>query len=204
MPSIESILTDYGLIAVVIWTFIEGETCVIVGGFLSHQGYFSPYLLALAAFSGTFAGDQVWFYLGRRHSNLRLVQKVTEFPSFARVIRLIEQHPVKFIMTFRFVYGIRNIAPVALGLSRVSALKYFIFNMIAAIIWAICFTTLGYIFGEAAERMIGKIGGAQAKILLAVVVGFAIYLVFRLATKHWAKHTAARRARAAESKAAGE
>jgi membrane protein DedA with SNARE-associated domain len=161
MPTIESILTDYGLLAVVIWTFIEGETCVIVAGFLSHQGYFSPYLLAVAAFSGTFAGDQVWFYLGRRHSNLKIVQKVTEFQSFAKVIRLIEAHPIKFILSFRFIYGIRNIAPVALGLSRVSALKYFILNGIAAIIWAITFTIVGYMFGEAAERMIGRIGGAQ-------------------------------------------
>lgn len=204
MPTIESILTDYGLLAVVVWTFIEGETCVIVGGFLAHQGYFSPYLLALAAFSGTFAGDQLWFYLGRRHSNLRLVQKVTEFASFAKVIRLIEQHPIKFIMSFRFIYGVRNIAPVALGLSRVSALKYFIFNMIAAIIWAITFTTVGYMFGEAAERAIGRIGGAQQKILLAVVVGIVIYLVFKLATKYWTKHTTTQRTREVESKAPGE
>ena len=55
MPTIESILTDYGLLAVVIWTFVEGETCVIVAGFLAHQGYFSPYLLALAAFTAAAA-----------------------------------------------------------------------------------------------------------------------------------------------------
>jgi len=204
MPTFESVLADYGLLAVVLLTFIEGETIVIVAGFLSHEGYFSPYLLCLCAFLGTFAGDQVWFYLGRRHSNLRIVQKVTEFPSFAKVIRLIEQHPIKFIMSFRFVYGIRNIAPVALGLSRVSALKYFILNAIAAIIWAISFTTIGYMFGQAAEKFIGRLAGVQQKILAAIIAGVVIYVVFRLATKYWTKYSAARRARAAESKAAGE
>jgi hypothetical protein len=59
-------------------------------------------------------------------------------------------------------------------------------------------------FGEAAERMIGRIGGAQQKILLAVVVGLVIYVAFRLATKYWTKHTAARRTREVESKAPGE
>jgi membrane protein DedA with SNARE-associated domain len=69
MPTFESVLADYGLLAVIFLTFLEGETIVIVAGFLSHQGYFNPYLLGLCAFTGTFCGDQLWFYLGRRHSN---------------------------------------------------------------------------------------------------------------------------------------
>src|SRR3990172_2640345 len=134
---------------------------------------------------------------------MKIVKKVTEFPSFAKVIRLIEQHPIKFIMSFRFVYGIRNIAPVALGLSRISALKYFTFNAIAAAIWAISFTIIGYMFGEAAEAFIGRMAGVQQKIFAAVVAGILIYVVFKLVTKYWTKNAAARRARA-ESKAPGE
>ena len=203
MPTFESLLADFGPLAVVFLTFVEGETVVIVAGFLSHEGYFSPYVLALCAFTGTFAGDQLWFYLGRRHSNFKIVQKVTEFPSFAKVIRLIEEHPIKFIMSFRFVYGIRNIAPVALGLSRVSALKYFILNAIAAAIWACTFTTIGYIFGQAAEAFVGRLAGVQQKILGAVIAGVVIYVVFKFATKYWSKFTAARRARA-KGEAVGE
>lgn len=202
MPSLDSLLADYGLLAVVVLTFFEGETVVIIAGFLAHQGYFSPYLLCLCAFMGTFAGDQLWFYIGRKHSNFKIVQKATQRESFAKVIRLVETHPIKFILSFRFVYGVRNIAPVALGLSRISAIKYMIFNCIAAIVWAITFTTVGYLFGQAAEAFIGRIADVQYQILGAIAAGLAVYFAFKFGMKQWAKVTAARRARAeADSKA---
>jgi membrane protein DedA with SNARE-associated domain len=198
MPTfVETLLADYGLLAILVLTFFEGETVVIIAGFLSHEGYFNPYTLCLAAFLGTFAGDQAWFYLGRRHANFKIVQKVTTVPQFARVIRLIETHPIKFILSFRFVYGIRNISPVALGLSRISALKYFILNGIAAAVWAVTFTSIGYFFGQAAETFIGRINGVFGKLLAAAIVGLIVYFAFKFGMKQWAKVTAARRARAA-------
>ena len=196
MPSFESLLADYGLLAVLVLTFFEGETVVIVAGFLSHEGYFSPYLLCLCAFCGTFAGDQLWFYLGRRHSNFKIVQKVTTFPAFTKAIRLIETHPIKFILSFRFVYGIRKIAPIALGLSRISALKYFIFNAIAAAVWAVTFTTVGYLFGQAAETFIGRLAGVQHQILGAIVAGLVVFFGVKFGIKQWNRISAARRARA--------
>ncbi len=204
MDSLEPLLADYGLLAVLIGTFFEGETIVIVAGFLSHEGYFSPYLLCLCAFLGTFAGDQLWFYLGRRHANFKIVQKVTTFPSFAKVIRLIETHPIKFILSFRFIYGMRNISPVALGLSRVPALKYLILNAIAAAVWAISFTTIGYMFGQAAETFIGRMAGVQHKIFGAIVAGLVVYFVFKYGMKQWTKISARRRARAEADAKAGE
>ena len=77
MPSFETLLADYGLLAILVLTFFEGETVVIVAGFLAHEGYFNPYTLGITAFLGTFAGDQLWFYLGRRHAHLKIVQKAT-------------------------------------------------------------------------------------------------------------------------------
>jgi|TARA_R100000455_G_scaffold11515_1_gene4838 membrane protein DedA with SNARE-associated domain len=180
MPSFEALLADYGLLAIIILTFFEGETVVIIGAFLAHQGYFNPYLLGLCAFLGTFAGDQLWFYLGRRHADYKIVQKIRGYSSFARVLGMIERHPIKFIISFRFIYGIRNIAPVALGLSNVPAAKYLIFNMIAASVWATCFTTIGYLFGEAAERFIGQMAGVQHKIFGALLAGVVAYILFKL------------------------
>ncbi len=182
MPTFETILANYGLLAVIVLTFFEGETVVIVGAFLAHQGYFNPYLLCLCAFLGTFAGDQLWFYLGRHHSDFKIVRKIRSYQSFARVLGMVERHPIKFILSFRFVYGVRNIAPVALGLSNVPASKYLLFNFIAALVWASSFTLIGYLFGEAAERFLGQMAGVQHKILGAILAGGVVYVVFKLVT----------------------
>jgi membrane protein DedA with SNARE-associated domain len=187
MPSFDSLLAEYGLLAVLVGTFFEGETIVIVASFLAHEGYFDPFALWFCAFLGSFAGDQMWFYIGRKHSDFRIVQKVVELPTFVKVIRLIEAHPTKFILSFRFVYGIRNISPVALGLSRVTALKYFSLNMIAAMVWAASFTTIGYLFGETAEMVMGRLHDIQSRLLGAIAAGIAAYLLWRFVIRRFVK-----------------
>ena len=189
MLQFDSLLAEYGLLAVLVGTFFEGETIVIVASFLSHEGYFNPFALWFCAFLGSFAGDQMWFYVGRKHSDFRIVQKVVELPTFVKVIRLIEAHPTKFILSFRFVYGIRNISPVALGLSRVAALKYFFLNMIAASVWAAAFTTIGYLFGETAEMAMGRLHDIQSRLLGAIAAGIAAYLLWRFVIRRWVKVT---------------
>ena len=61
---------------------------------------------------------------------------VAAFPQFQgpanRVFRLLERYDTGFILTFRFVYGVRNVTPFALGMSNVSALRFAGLNFIAA------------------------------------------------------------------------
>jgi len=49
---LESILNTYGYFALVIGTFLEGETFLIAAGFLAHRGY-----------SGRRQKYEVWFLL---------------------------------------------------------------------------------------------------------------------------------------------
>ena len=61
----ENWVTHFGYMAILIGTFLEGETILVLGGFLAHRGYLHlPWVIA-SAFAGTFAGDQLYFYLGR-------------------------------------------------------------------------------------------------------------------------------------------
>ncbi len=49
---------------------------------------------------------------------------------------LLERHPTGFILAFRFLYGMRTISPVIIGLSGVPFRKFLLLNAIAAGIWA--------------------------------------------------------------------
>src|SRR3977135_2305693 len=48
------------------WTAVEGETFVIIAGFLAQKGYLNIGGLFVAAWLGSFFGDQVVFAIGRR------------------------------------------------------------------------------------------------------------------------------------------
>ena len=63
--SLEELVRNYGYIIIVIGTFLEGETILVVAGFLAYSGYLQLPFVILAGFAGTFAGDQLYFYLGR-------------------------------------------------------------------------------------------------------------------------------------------
>ncbi|MFN2964422.1 DedA family protein, partial [Escherichia coli] len=45
----------------------EGETILVLAGFLAFRGYMQLDTVILTAFLGSYAGDQLWYFLGRRH-----------------------------------------------------------------------------------------------------------------------------------------
>ena len=66
-PHLHQFIVDYGLWAVLGGTLLEGESVVVLAGFLSHQRLLHlPYVM-LCAFAGSFIADQALFYLGRRY-----------------------------------------------------------------------------------------------------------------------------------------
>jgi membrane protein DedA with SNARE-associated domain len=52
---------------ILVGAFLEGETLLVIAGFLAHRGYLGlPFVIA-AAFAGTLAGDQLYFHIGRMY-----------------------------------------------------------------------------------------------------------------------------------------
>lgn len=178
--ALHQFITDYGLWAVLGGTFLEGESVVVFAGFLAHQHLLHlPYVMA-CAFAGSFAADQLLFYLGRRYRDHRYVRRIREKPAFERALALVDRYPHGFILSLRFLYGLRTVGPVALGMSSVPAMRFLILNAIAAVIWAVCFSLLGYAFGQTIESMLGRLHGVETKLAVAAGIGLVIGLAYHL------------------------
>lgn len=180
---LQTILTEYGYMlypVILVWTFIEGETVVIVTGAIASEGKYriSVEMLALFAFAGSFLGDQLYYYIGRKYGSPLLNRWPTLGKKIDWAFRLVKTHPTLFILSFRFIYGIRNIAPFVIGISGISRLRYLLLNFIAAMIWAHAFAWGGYLLGRALENWLGDhkwsmLGGFVA---LAAALGTWGYL----------------------------
>lgn len=151
-----------------VWAFFEGETFVIFGGMGAKLGIVNLYWLVGTVWVGSFMGDQLWFWLGRRWGSKALARFPSAEVHASRVLRWLEKYGVAFILVFRFLYGVRNIASVAIGTSRMPWSRFLFWNFIAAGLWAWSFAGAGYMFGEAAAAM----GENGPKILL--LTGLAI------------------------------
>jgi membrane protein DedA with SNARE-associated domain len=147
--SLEQLIQNYGYLAVLIGTFLEGEMILILGGFAAQLGHLDLRLVMLCGFVGSFCGDQLYFYIGRFYGPRIIAKRISWQVNAERVYKRLRKHKNFLILTFRFYYGLRNVTPFAIGASQVSPLRFFILNMIGAIVWAISLGLIGYFFGEA-------------------------------------------------------
>jgi len=175
------IIRDYGYLAILIGTFFEGETILLIAGFLSFAGHLELHWSILAAFVGSSAGDQLYFFIGRFQGR-KLLKR---FPAWRertdRVFYHVHKHQNLLILSFRFFYGLRNVTPFAIGMSEVTTARFILLNLIGAAIWAVSFGFAGYTFGHAFEYMLGKIKQYELTLLeLLAVAGLTIWLSARL------------------------
>lgn len=184
MINFESFVSTYGYPALIIGTFLEGETILVIGGFLAHLGYLDLSWVIICAFLGTFAGDQLYFWMGRTQK----VGFLTRRPFFRQRIEkaqdLLARHQKLIGLGFRFVYGIRTITPFALGLSKIKAKRFFCYNALSGVVWAVAVGGGGYLFGDALEVFIGKVKHYELATLAAMIfVAFLVWLANFY--RHW-------------------
>lgn len=167
----EEMLRQYGYWVILIWTLFEGETIVIIAGVLSQSHALNPWIIALCAFCGSFTIDQVTFSIGRYKGEALLHQFPSLEHSVEKVRVLLKKYDTILILCFRFIYGVRNVTPILLGVSGVSHKKFFFLNMIGALAWALSFTFGGVVLGKAFLHIIDKFGiGALIVIIVAIAV----------------------------------
>lgn len=198
MGHIEQLVREYGYWAVLVGTFLEGETILIAAGFAAQRGMLSLPLVLLIAAIGATLGDQTYFFLGRHRREwlLRRFPKIREKAD--RVYRLIEKYPDSVIIISRFIYGIRIPTPILMGTSRVAAWRFSFFNSLGAAIWATLIGGAGYLFGHAIDKVMGHVEKIQKHLILGILaaglLGWLIHLVV-------ARRRAARKKKAAETTA---
>jgi membrane protein DedA with SNARE-associated domain len=155
--SLEALISTYGYPAVGIGTFFEGETILVLGGFAAHSGYLQLPWVIVWAFIGSLCGDQLFFYIGRFQGDAVLEKRPHWKPKAEKVFALLDRHQNWLIVAFRFIYGLRTVTPFLIGASGISPLRFLILNVIGASVWAIVFGSLGYLFGQAMDVVLGNI-----------------------------------------------
>jgi membrane protein DedA with SNARE-associated domain len=178
--TLEQFVATYGLWAILAGTFFEGETILVLGGFLAHRGYLSlPWVIA-AAFAGSFAGDQFFFQIGRRRGAWVLARRPHWQERSARVRDLLRRYQTAVILGFRFAYGFRTVTPVILGATGTSPLRFVALNAVGAAAWATAIAALGYLLGQSIEALLGEIKRFELAIAGTIIVlGAAIWLIRR-------------------------
>lgn len=178
---IPGLIAQYGYLAVVVGAFLEGETVIALAGFAAHRGYLDFTTVTVLAGLAGFAGDQFYFFLGR-YQGTRVLAKFPAAHEKAQLVdRMFARWHAPFIVMLRFMYGLRIAGPVLLGVGRCPAWKFVVFNALGAALWAPLITGAGWVFGEAAQRVLDDIRQYEWWLFAAIVVaGLTGVLIHRL------------------------
>jgi membrane protein DedA with SNARE-associated domain len=167
--SFPGLIADYGYVALFVGALLEGETLLILAGFAAHQGYLQLHWVIVIALLGGFLGDQIYFWLGRRHGAWVLSHFPLLAPLFERTYLLIERYHEVLIVGIRFLYGLRTIGPMAFGMSAVLAWRFMLFNALGAVIWAVSIGGAGYLFGQILELWLNDLKRVEEMLLVAIL-----------------------------------
>lgn len=165
-------------VAAAIWAFFEGETFVLVASAAgAATGLVDPWILMFSVWVGSYCGDQTWFTLGRKLGPRALKRWPKAEPQVARANLLLEKYGTLFVLTFRFLYGVRNFASAAMGIAGYSPKRFAVLNFFAAGIWAATFVSAGWFLGAVLgpDRLLWGLAGIAATIILVVVLRKTVF-----------------------------
>ena len=177
--TLESAIHSYGYWAILVGTFLEGETVLVLGGLAAFQGFLSLPGVILAAFVGSMCGDQLFFFLGRRYARAFLARRPAWKDRVAKAERLLNRFRTPLILIFRFLYGLRTVTPFVIGMSPVQTRAFVPLNALGALVWAVAVGVLGYAFGSIVETVIGNIKHYQIEVFGGIAaMGLCVWAVY--------------------------
>ncbi|VXC84553.1 conserved membrane hypothetical protein [Pseudomonas sp. 8Z] len=176
---LHDLIHQFGYPALILGTFLEGEVSLLLAAYMAVRDVLRIEWVALCAFLGTFASDQLWFYLGRHHGRALLARKPRWQPLGERASALIQRYPDLWVLSFRFLYGLRTVMPLTIGLSGYSWRRYLLLDAIGAAIWAGGISLLAYSLGNAMEGLLDELRHYQILLLVVVVLLLTFAWLYR-------------------------
>lgn len=142
------LLKTHGYIILFAWSIIEGEAGLIMAGLLSHTGDMNLYLAIFIAGLGGFTGDQIYFYIGRLNKTYVHRKFKGQRRKVALAHILLKKYGWPIIFLQRYMYGMRTIIPISIGLTGYDAKTFAFINLLSAWLWAAITIVSAWYFGE--------------------------------------------------------
>jgi len=142
------LMKEYGYIILFFWGMLEGEMGLVMAGLLTHTGDMNLFIAIFVAGLGGFAGDQVYFYIGRFNKVWVHKKLHRQRRKLALAHLLLKRHGWPIIFIQRYLYGLRTVIPISIGLTRYSGKMFALINLISAWVWASLTIIPTWYFGE--------------------------------------------------------
>jgi membrane protein DedA with SNARE-associated domain len=192
MPDVSQFIEAWGYVAIAVIVLlgnvgvpIPEETALTIGGYLVWQGQFQFIPMVLVGVVSAVLGDNVGYYLGRHYGRRALTHWGWLAPDrLVRMQQFVQRYGMLAVFVARFVAGLRFMAGPLAGSSGLDPTRFFVANVLGAIVYVPVIVgagyAVGYGLGDRIEELRRWAGHAERFIwVLLVVAAAAIWLVLR-------------------------
>ena len=174
----ENFLIKYGLYAVFFGSMVEADAMPVTSGAVAHLGYFGLAGALAASVGGMFAGDCVFYWLGRGFGQ-RIEQIEFYRKHLPKAERFIGKIGVWQILAARVVYGTRNATMLFWGIKKLNFAKFAAIDFLGCLVWGTILTSLGYFVSFGVYSIIGDIKRIEIGLLVIIVLAVSVVLLIK-------------------------
>jgi len=135
----------------IIGSFLPGGTIAILIGSLSQEGFINPILAVNILALGSFTGDLVGFFAGRKLLHITWVHKIVYHEKHQSKWDLFDRHAALVIIFGKIIPVIRSVPSLFAGARKMNIVKYCTFILIGSYMWAF----LGIYGGRYLTKLLG-------------------------------------------------
>lgn len=144
----ESFIQDWGYIALFLYSFGGGFLALAIAGVFSSTGDLNIYYAIGVAIVSNFLGDQFLFLIARNNKSYAKSMMSKWGRKIALTHLLMRKYGIWILFIKKYIYGIKTLVPLAMGLTKFDFKKFTFYNLLAAIVWGIVVGMISYFLGQ--------------------------------------------------------
>ncbi len=173
----EDMIRDWGYVILFLYSFGGGFLALVVAGILSFSGELNIFVTILVAGVANFIGDQFLFTIARKNKAQAKQMMQKHRRKIAMSHLLMRKYGSWVIFLQKYVYGIKTLIPLAMGLTKYDYKKFMFFNVFATALWAILIGSAAYMLGDLVYTYIDEF--KSYGLALVAIILFGVFLLFR-------------------------
>jgi len=173
---LEELIREWGYIILFLYSFGGGFLALAVAGVLSYTGDLNIVASIIVAGSANFVGDQFLFSLARNNKQYAksMMGKYGRKVALAHLLMRRYGSPVVFIQ--KYIYGIKTLIPLAMGLTKYSMKKFIVFNAVATVVWALVVGYSSFYMGEVILNLADDFKMYGIALVIAIIIAVSYFV----------------------------